>query len=341
MRHIPILIGVGIGLAAGFGLGRVVWRGKETPSIPAAKVVSSIPNGQQTDLAKIVAASGPKLKSGKDWVPFRGNARDLLARALDIPGERDTMYFLYRALEEIPTEDLPAFAAELVGIPSTQPHQYLVLQEVQRRWTQQDPAAALAWVQGLPKAVAQQALRNAVDGFTETNPAEAVRIAKKLENQQVRREAISKIVKEMAASDPTAALALANSLDTPDARKSAVGTIFSNMIAKDPAAAYAFLRTNMPTGWENFTPGLWSKWGQMDPASALGAVAEMKSDGRSQALSYIYSAWTEKDPGAALLSAGSLPNANERMRAVSSCFSRLVRDKPDGGFRMAGTATNT
>ncbi len=316
-----------LGIAILLSLGLGYWMGRSPSNRLAdsatSRGVASNPSGRP----ELPGVKG-KLRSGKDWLPFTGTAQELLDRALALPGQRDTTYFLYRALEEIPPDQLPGFAAQLNDIPAFTAHQPIALREVQRLWNAYDPASALAWAQGLAPDKRQVALLNHIRATAEISPEAALRLASTLDTPAERESAKSIIVNQLSESDPAAAFALLKTTSR-SIKDGSKDVVLRNWARLDPAAA-ALAISKMPADVRQYqTNNLFQTWAQADPVTALTAAEKIANpNDRGSARSGALQAWAMRDPLAAAEYFKSLPPSDQAKTECGQLFSQITATDP-------------
>lgn len=206
-----------------------------------------------------------------------------------------------QAMEALPTEtknaalmgyfdsrarmDVQAAAEEAMAIRDPR-EQLRAMAMLFLRWTEQDPAAALAF-------------------FVERAPPET------------RRHGLFTIAYQAAEADPHLALAWADGKLRGEERDEAIGIVIGRLAESDPAAAAAFVE-QLPFGraYENSIDRLASTWGRDDPAVALPWFRSLpEGAAREKALRAITTRLVNADPAGALNYAASLTDETER-RAV-------------------------
>lgn len=138
-------------------------------------------------------------------------------------------------------------------------------------WVQVDPAAAKAWVEGLPSGRARQ-------------------------------QAFNGLIQSLSQSDPRAAAAMMESEGIHGQSSYQVGFITSNWIQQDPSAAVAWMEGLDLQGdaRRNALNSTLSSWAQHDPEGAAAYAARLENGGdREHAIQSLIGGWSNSDPTAA------------------------------------------
>jgi hypothetical protein len=290
---IALAVGLGIGLGAGYALWHVPATGAARSGQPSSNQEPGAGLSQQRTRAQ------EKLRTGKNWEPFTGTPKELIARAMSLSGGWNTGYFIYRALEDVPPEQLQKFAEEFskddlaFGDGSIAPYG---LQEVMRLWAAHDPAAAVAWASALPPQKRADGVKIALTALTATNPDEALRLAKKF--------------------------------GTPLEQSQIIGSIALQLADADPAGAFELLKTMKGPDTDRLRSGIIAKWMQHDPVAGMAAFAQLPPNARTEALPSIFSSWAQKDPLAAMTAAGKLTLESERSWAKNQVLTTWSSSNP-------------
>jgi hypothetical protein len=233
------------------------------------------------------------LDSGAAWTPFTGSAEDLLATAYAIPGRRDTVYFVYRAVEDVDSAQLATFVADLASQPVDRAWQPEALKEAVSRWSSLDSSAAVAWVQTLP-------------------------------NLQ-KNEALPIVLGSLAAQDTTKALALLDTISSPSLRQASLNSITDAISARDPATACALSAKYLDKADNGSLSTIFENWGTQDPTAALAGLASLTPKQQDSARSTLFSSWAAHDPQAALAAASTLKDPKDQDNAKSVALYAWVR----------------
>jgi hypothetical protein len=150
-----------------------------------------------------------------------------------------------------------------------------------RRWTADDPDAAIAWMRGRPENQRQvdedgasesflfdgSALKEGLYRYAESHPKEAQRFADQLSSERERNEFYQHHAVGMSQEPVDVAAAWVKTLPE-DLRTDACLSLTESLMAENPAAAAAIC-AQLPPLAENFVAAhAVNEWGQRDPAAA-------------------------------------------------------------------------
>lgn len=180
-----------------------------------------------------------------------------------------------------------------------------------RAWGLKNPAAALAWAQGLPTTDQRRdvIIQSVWQGWTEQNPAQA---ANALGQQvysggQIYTDLAGTVAKAWAGVDPNASAQWAVTLPPGAARRNALYQVAMTWTQTDPAGA--------------------SRWAGNLPASAV----------RPEIWREIVGSWADSDLDAAGSWLGALPLGRDHDEAVAAYLPKIEPTDPEKALSWAGT----
>jgi hypothetical protein len=299
MKPLPILLAAAV---IGAGLGAALkWRsGSGSQSVSDASADADA--GHRSPDSKVADATGATDDAATSQPIASTRPRPALEelRSAD-PGSRFSL--LVRWLPGATAEEVAALAQEWFGKSTDAGTAEWDL--VARRWTDMDPAAALAFGRGYTDRLLRTVSgRNTFDLGMHT-PLHAV-------------------YRAWAKRDPEAALA-SFALEPAKYRKH-LATALGDMVDESRARAWALAHPDLHefASWRN-KPSAAYRPDLSDPAKA---AAEMPADADAFAPAIIVSEWVKTDPEAALAWARSLNDPKQRRHALQSAMGMLLLTDP-------------
>jgi hypothetical protein len=237
----------------------------------------------------------------------------------------DLIPFLYGELAKV---NPSATAAAALNLP-TSSLRNAVMASVAESWADQDPAGALAWVNGLP--LLPDSLRNGfmasvAESWAAQDPAGALAWANGLPAGQAKNDAVKSVIDTMSEQDPSGAAAYLLQLPSGSNREAILGQVAYNWARSDPAELLAWAGQNLTgSDYDTVAGNALSHIGATDPTAEVAALAQI-SDPKvvNAAIPYLAYVWAEQDRPAALAWAQALPADNADAR--NSALSRILSD---------------
>jgi hypothetical protein len=209
-----------------------------------------------------------------------------------------------------------------------------VISAVVNAWSQNDPSAALAYVERLPAGQRQGLYNNIVHTYVRSYPRDGLTWALGLgeEFEDVKRSALHAItpdnidIAEQALSQVTNART----------RHQLITTIASHKANADPDEALAWLsRYQQESAWPNAYQNVINTIANTDPARAAGLLDVGREDAATRgAISVIAHQWYRRDAGEALAWIRSLPNGDAKARMISSLAGSIATRDPDAAVDL-------
>ncbi len=208
-----------------------------------------------------------------------------------------------------------------------------------RAWAQQDPAAAMAWLRGLPPQERRTALRAVWPEMARRVPGQ---ISTLLESYPAGRERNE--ILESLADDPGAlSLQAARSLIERHTKGVMGDQLTARLIGaealRDPTSARAFV-DGLPEGEARrlATYQLAYSWAQVDVLGALEWTRRLPADEtRQRSMDAIFNNWAGQNPAAAAQYAAAIPATDGRDQAISAAASAWANVDPDAALAWAQT----
>ena len=180
-------------------------------------------------------------------------------------------------------------------------------------WGQNDPAAALQWVEGFPS--------------TSTHDA-----------------AVASILADLSHTDPKSAIGALDRIEDPTARDNATKDIGLNWGQQDMPGALAWLQSNVASGTAtaasiSASRTLFGNWANADPNAAASYLETIPTGNLHTTLATaLASSWASSDAPAAMEWARSLPPDGGQEAAVGSVVTANARQDPQGSWQFAMTS---
>ncbi len=209
-------------------------------------------------------------------------------------------------------------------------------------WINKDPAGAAAYLTDpeTPKTnQSNHSISQVAAQWAQKDPAAAMAWAESLENDSLRKNAISGLYRQWSSSDPAAAAAKLASVTDPQDRKNAMHAIAEAWTNSDPDAAISWLET-LPT--EDRYPTAVTTLSALsytmpERAAALFTQLSQEVEGDQELetsitnqVGTITTYWSQYDPQSAAAWAAELPEGKSRDNAVSSVAANWVGVDPIG-----------
>lgn len=250
------------------------------------------------------------------------------ARAIQLAQQSLTGQALERSLAfslRILTPNDPQAAAAIVAkMPSGEPQLFASI-DVARAYAVRDPAAGLAWINGLSDPNIQRvALNNLLDGWVSSDPVNASKYVAQMPAGPQQDAAASHLAGPLASMDVPNAIKWANSLPNASSNNAALLTIASVWSRSDPAAAAQWAVT-LPAGATQTEAlnGALSYWTLHDAPAAQNYVATLSGDTQAHAAAAIAPDLAQANPAATLAWVQSLPAAT-RDDALVAAYRRWL-----------------
>ncbi|MGA2052251.1 MAG: hypothetical protein ABSH19_02950, partial [Opitutales bacterium] len=187
----------------------------------------------------------------------------------------DVIQSLYGELAKV---NPSATAAAALNLP-TSSLRNAVMASVAGSWAAQDPAGALAWVNGLP--LMPDSLRNAVmtsvaESWAAQDPAGALAWANGLPAGQAKNDAVKSVIDTMSEQDPSGAAAYLLQLPDSSNREAILGQVTYNWAQSDPVGLLAWASQNLTGHDYNTVVGNALRHiGATDPTAEVAALAQI------------------------------------------------------------------
>jgi folylpolyglutamate synthase/dihydropteroate synthase len=287
-----LVIGMGIGFAAGKFLVPAIWSSPALQATPA----SSSPSDEGTTTASASGEAAPTTATTK-LLPAPGSVD--LNTVLNETNAYRAVKELSQFADSISPQDIPAVFQKILSSP-TSPNQSQLLSILAARWVTVDPKAAVAE-------------------------------AEKPHNDQTNQMLVSAVFGALAGSDPDGAVAQVQQIPLGENRNEAGRAVVSQIAQQDPARAVAIsqqLKTGGPNGYIDFS-GIFSQWANKDLGQATQAALQLPTDQqRSNAIMGIISGLSDKDPQAVQALVNQLPAGPMRNQAQQNVVNQMASKDP-------------
>lgn len=208
-------------------------------------------------------------------------------------------------------------------------------------WVRQDPDAALAWANSLPKNQRQGALGGALETIAASNPVEAAQRLLELDPGEEREKAAGNIANLWAKRAPQEAMEWAMTLEGED-RESAMSRALGGWASTEPAEAAAFIN-DIPAEerTDSQVREVGRRWASQEPSKAAEWLTNQPdSRGRTDAVGYALWHWTNEDPGGAADWILEQPSGDFRDNGIASIAKATFEEDPSSAVTWAATIDN-
>ena len=255
-----------------------------------------------------------------------------------------------RALNSLSYIDPEAAAKQLATLQPTMLRYDNFVAEIANNWSQQDPAKAMEWANGLTSFdQRKEALSQVYATLTNADPAASAARLAEIADPKMRSEITSSVMGRWAALDPNAALAWSNSLPAED-RSAALRQIAGSQINGNPTMARQvfdqMIRQLSPEEWNQSetreTAGrMASELAETDPQAAA-KFAESLPVGTAQEEAYanVVGAWSRYAPSEAEAWLDQMPVGGIRDQAASTFVGTLANSDPAKAYQWAMSITD-
>ncbi len=207
-----------------------------------------------------------------------------------------------------------------------------LLNEISDMWSENDPQAALKWVQGLPdsdQAARAKAIDNVLQGMAYRDPAAALAFIQNSPDQSQFLHAAGNIAQTMAAIDPQAALAWTNSLPDGNTKNQALNDLLVGLSASNFTDAWnlAANMTDMDTA-QAIQTNLLGTLARKDPVQAAALLDKLPTEAvQLKATSAVASKWVWEDIHGFSAWVNGLPPGSQHDAAVAAVLKSLQSSK--------------
>jgi len=208
-------------------------------------------------------------------------------------------------------------------------------------WVRQDPDAALAWANSLPKNQRQGALGGALETIAASNPVEAAQRLLELDPGEEREKAAGNIANLWAKRAPQEAMEWAMTLEGED-RESAMSRALGGWASLEPEQAASFLN-EIPAEerTDSQVREVGRRWASQEPSKAAEWLTNQpESRGRTEAVGYALWHWTNEDPGGAADWILEQPSGDFRDNGIASIAKATFEEDPSSAVTWAATIDN-
>ena len=202
-------------------------------------------------------------------------------------------------------------------------------QSVLRNWMRSDPAAAQAFVEGLPMGSGKQSAQQGIYAqLAETNPDEALKLSLTNLKGGYKLGTAQQIVSSWASNDFAAARAAVEAIPDKRLRNRLFSSIFGVWSRNDPAAASEYLASEAPPELRRaLTYSVAAVWAEEDPKGAVEWLKKFPNGAaRNEAAQLVIHSLSSVDPGEARGLAEMLPSGAVRNGAYAAIAQGLARE---------------
>lgn len=211
-----------------------------------------------------------------------------------------------------------------------------------------DPAAALAWFDGLPERSSRENRNTSQDylkmglvtGLATINPDRAADfvIGQAGRGDGAAHKMMAVIAsKVMQSRGPGAAAAWTASLPEGELRNAATGHVAHDFARRDPRAAAEWAES---VGSERAVAAVGHQWAQRDGAAAVGWLDSLGDRADGSAYFHTFEAWVGRDPRAASQHLVEMPPSPQRDMSINGMVNRHRWDDPQSAIAWAGEIQN-
>ena len=187
-----------------------------------------------------------------------------------------------------------------------------MLASISHQWGQKDPAAALAWAQGLSDSESRDAIvPGVISVVAEDNPSAAAEIVSRLSGD-TQLLAGGSLVSQWAGADPQAASEWAGAFPPGELRDQLLANVMNRWVKNDPYAAATWLATLATDSSRDAAVGAFtSRLASIDPQTAVQWATTISDramrDSETEAAIQV---WLEADPAkaSAWIASSGLPD---------------------------------
>ena len=208
-------------------------------------------------------------------------------------------------------------------------------------WVRQDPDAALAWANSLPKNQRQGALGGALETIAASDPVEAAKRLLDLDSGEAREKAAGNIANLWAKRAPQEAMEWAMTLEGDD-RESAMSRALGGWASVEPEEAASFIN-EIPAEerTDSQVREVGRRWASQEPSKAAQWLTDQpESRGRTDAVGYAMWHWTNEDPGGAADWILEQPRGDFRDNGIASIAKATFEEDPSSAVTWAATIDN-
>ncbi len=225
-------------------------------------------------------------------------------------------------------------ALALLDLVSEPVARQTVLATIATNWSKADPAAALAWAQGLSGEENTAAVGAVLDTWAKSNPAAAAAFLENTSKADQYLSAAPAIAQSLAATDPTAALKFADSLPEGRFKNKATGDVLMTMAKNNFNAAWDYaitmpLRPSQGTAMVNLVRFQAEK----NPAQAALLLAQVPAALQVEAIAKLAAVWVKQDPPAFTTWLNTLPAGDLRDAAIIQLVGSIQTKKDLAGVQ--------
>lgn len=303
---LTLCLGALLGVGATLGGQAILASGPPVPPVkavsrPVALALPEKPAAPSDDNTQppVPKSKDARLRGATDW--------ERVAAQLATPGS-DTS-FARSLMLRLDGKALRKLAANVATWPRGRRNQR-ILGQIFHRWGELDPQAAITQAQALPPDLAYSTVREAIDGYAESDPAGAsaylaapppAGTANYLRGDWFRSIRLGQALQNWAEQDAAAAVGFASRLP-PDAYRSyALDDIAQEWMRQDPTAALNWAQSlDISKQRTNALDGIVTTWAQTDPTVAANYVLGLSGNpSQNDLLKTLADHWSERDPAAA------------------------------------------
>jgi len=208
-------------------------------------------------------------------------------------------------------------------------------------WVRQDPDAALAWANSLPKNQRQGALGGALETIAASNPVEAAQRLLELDPGEAREKAAGNIDNLWAKRAPQEAMEWAMTLEGDD-KESAMSKALGGWASSEPDEAASFINgIPVEERTDSQVREVGRRWASQEPSKAAQwLIDQPDSSGRTDAVGYAMWHWTNEDPGGAADWILEQPRGDFRDNGIASIAKATFEEDPSSAVTWAATIDN-
>jgi RNA polymerase sigma factor (sigma-70 family) len=245
-----------------------------------------------------------------------------------------------QALDEISISD-PASAVAALTQLSDPNVVNKVIPAIASNWANQDPQAALAWVQSLPTDstdTRSSAIAAVLRGTNYDPVSAAAYIQQNFATDPAFNKLATQVVTSWSQSDPQAALTWAESLPLGEAQSDAVNAAITQLANVDPQTAWNDAQQLSGSAQDTAMVNVINAWVNQQPAQAAAALANLPQGADlATATGDVAKSWLSQNPNAASQWIDTLPQGDARDSAVTQLIASVSKNDPASAFNWAVT----
>jgi len=224
-------------------------------------------------------------------------------------------------------EDPGAALLYINGLPDGEAHRRASA-SLAREWAKADPEAAIAWVEAMPEGrMKRHRYREVITSIGQDDPAAAKALFESMD-AKTQQEAASQIVYTLGnSSTPQETLAWAQTIKDESARKDLTNQIYRNWANNDPTSLFQNM-TSEQFAELNQTSTLMSNWATQSPAEAAAWIDNVPENQRTNVIDNVSNRWLDHDPYEASIWISELPQGEGRQEAVENLVNEIYRNDP-------------